>query len=260
MISYMTPQQYAWMAAGKPPCDLEPVEISGHCSTCGGEDTYGITTDAINNPTFSQHGDFFRYGTHVCRACAWLYRMGKSRPGNMVAAGEKLYWPTIAANPGRDQWISVLEEIANLPDDSQIAGILTTDVKPRLFPRMRLGTKATFGMVVHAPEYDVSGWLPLQLDKLLEIAHGVAPMLNHGYSKRSLLLGILRDYPRAIKHMDQALQWEQQLATWRQQAEFVPALVVATARGELIDGTTSATEQSATTSRKATKGQPGLFQ
>lgn len=256
----MTAQQYAWRVAGEPVADLEPETMPGVCATCGGNDTMGVPTDAINSGTFSMQSDFFRFGTHCCRACTWLYRMGKSQPGNIMAAGGKLYRPTIAENEGRDRWIRVLEEVSKLPPDAPVMGIITTDVKPRVWPRVRMATRSNFGLVVHAPEYDVTGFLAFSLDKLLEITRFAAPILARGYSKRSLLLGILRDYPRASKHIQEAIAWEKQLEQYRIEAAFAPALVAAAAGEESIDGFTGAVEQTPATSRKTTKGQPGLFQ
>lgn len=262
----MTPSQFLWSISGQPPCDIEPEPYSGPCSTCGHHDICGVKTDDINNPGFSQHDEYFRFGSHVCRACAWLYRMGKSNPGNIIGVGQKIYRPTIAENEGRDRWIRVLEEISQLPSDTYVAGVLTTDVKPRVWPRMRMATIGQFGLVVHAPDYDVAGYISMKLPTLLSMTTAMASMLARGYSKRSLLVGILKDFPRASKHLKEAMDWEYQLSIWRPQAEFAAALVVAAAPEKPVDHgndngrPTTRVEPATTASRKSIEKQPGLFQ
>ncbi len=102
-MQYLSAPQHLWYAAGRPEGKwvLEPV--TGVCSTCAAPLTEGVQTAVINNPTFAQHADFFRFGTHCCGACAWLYSDPKRTHRNVLAVGDTLRWPKIVAEPGRPQ-------------------------------------------------------------------------------------------------------------------------------------------------------------
>lgn len=227
----MTASLLLWRAAGQPAPPYPLTIEAGVCRTCGGEFVAGIDAEAINNPTFSQHADYFRsYGNGVCQACGWLYGLGKSKPGNIVAAGDALWSPLLshdnAAAQGRPTWIDVLREIAAMPADTPVAGVLTTDVKPRLWPRMELGTRAAMPLVVHCPDYDISGLRWLDVDRLLTITEVVGRALGAGYSKRRCVFGLPGDYDRFRRDPARSIALEAALAPWRELPEFIPAVLV----------------------------------
>ncbi len=131
-------------AAGRPPHPYRSEPVSSVCSTCGVPITSGVLLEQIETPTTSNHADYFRFGSkHVCNACAWLFAVGKGRPGNFIATPKRLEYTVISLDSAvadKRPWIQVLPEIAALPSDTPVAGVMTTDVKPRLWPRVRLAT------------------------------------------------------------------------------------------------------------------------
>ncbi|GIW06327.1 MAG: hypothetical protein KatS3mg060_1132 [Dehalococcoidia bacterium] len=232
MTTGLTAPQLVWYAAGTPAprWPLEPA--AGLCATCGAEVTAGVSHELINSETFSQQGDFFQYGSHVCAACAWFYSDAKQRHRSLIAAGSWLAWPLIsheaaAADPERPSWLAALQHLAGLPPTTPTTGVLTTDPKPRLWPRMRLGTAATPAIYVHALDYDVSRVVRVDLVQLLAVITPITEALNRGFSKRTVWRGLLTDYRRCLAIGRAALDLERTLAPWRPRPEFVPALLIA---------------------------------
>ena len=230
MISTST---LAWQGAGSPTQEkFKTTTYQGCCATCGvpinGE---AVAISEIDNPTFSNHADFFPFpGKHVCPACAWLYGAGKAKPGNFIATPTSYEQAVISMDSVVDDkrpWLHILTDIATLPSDTPVTGVLTTDVKPRLWTRARVSTVGRFGLYVHAPDFDLSDHIDFSLPDLLGIVDAMRPALLAGYAKASLYHGLMRDYARAQKHMAQALEWEQALMPLRGNPAFLPALLVA---------------------------------
>jgi len=222
-----------WRAAGMPApkWELEPAE--GPCGTCGRPITAGVPQKAINSPTFAQHSDYLKYGSHVCAACAWLYGLGRSRPGNFLVVGERVYWPVISLESeteDRPSWLRVIREVARMDPRLPAAGVLTTDVKPRLWPRTRVVTLRAFGLYVHAPEYDVSTFVELDLAELERVALEIGEALRQGFTKTDVYHGLWRNYKRMRRLGKEGIELEKRLSEVRQSEVFVPALVVAGVR------------------------------
>jgi len=169
-----------------------------------------------------------KFGDFNCPACAWLHSYPKPNHRNVCAIGDRLFWPVLGADSvteDRPHWATILHLLRNLPAETLVVGCITTDPKPRLWPRYRLATIGAFGLYVHAPDYDVSGFLRLDLAQLQECSLLISRALTEGYSKRAVNTGILTDFRRAAKSPSDSLSLEAELASWRQRREFIPALV-----------------------------------
>jgi len=227
----MSASSIAWHAAGQPPHEYRAIPASGVCATCAAPLTEGISLDQIETPTFANHADYFRFGSkHVCPACAWLYGIGKGRPGNYLALPARMEFTVISLESvvtDKRPWLVVLRELAGMPGDTPIAGVMTTDVKPRLWPRTRLATVARCGLYVHAPDYDVSEYRQFDLPACLALIDAMLPPLGAGFAKASLYFGLLRDYARAAKQPAQSVAWETLIAPHRGRPHFLPALIAA---------------------------------
>ena len=227
----MSATLHAWAAAGSSPPPYDAAPAAGHCATCGTETTAGVSLDQIETPTTSGHADLFRFGSqHVCPGCAWLFAAGKGRPGNYIAYGQRLEYTVISLESVVDDkrpWLEVLRDVAALPAQTPIAGVMTTDVKPRLWHRARLASVGQFGLLIHAPDYDVSEWRSFDLAECLSIVDAMLPALHAGFAKQSLYFGLLRDYARASRQLDQAIAWEKTLRPLAASPAFLPALIAA---------------------------------
>lgn len=228
-----------WRNAGEPAHKYVEEPYSGPCATCAAPCKVGVSTSQINNPTFSNHAGFFKFGTHVCRACAWLYGVGKGRPGNVIAYGDTFLRPMISADSAtqeRPTWSEVVfGEVVNEPFGTTVTGVLTTDTKPRLWPRMRITETPTVGLYVHAPDYAVSEYRDLDLPTLAECGTRIDCALELGFTKRRIYDGLLSDYLRAKKNMEGAMLLENELREARSWPEFVPAMIVSHKRRELLE-------------------------
>jgi len=257
-------------AAGHPAHGLETTpSASGVCATCGASICAGVPISAIETPTTSGHADLFRFGgQHVCDACAWLFGAGKGRPGNFVATPLRLEYTVISLESvveDKRPWLTVLRELAEMPADTPVTGVMTTDVKPRLWHRCRLATIGRFGLYVHAPEYDVSEWRDFDLRACLAVIDLMLAPLRAGFAKASVYHGLLRDYARASRDLPQVMAWDAALAPHRQQSHFLPALIAAgVTKGEKTDGRTARpvvhAQPASAGSHPADQAQPGLFQ
>lgn len=186
------------------------------------------------------HADIFRFrGRHVCPACAWLFAAGKGAPGNFVVAGASMEYVVISLESvveTKRPWLAVLRDLAQLPPDTPTTGVMTTDVKPRLWPRMRLSTVGAFGLFLHVPDYDISEWRAFDLNECLRIIQLLREPLLAGFAKASLYHGLWRDYARASKRPGDVMAWEAQLVHLRHSAAFLPALIAAgVTKGEKAD-------------------------
>lgn len=124
-------------------------------------------------------------------------------------------------------WVHALRELAKLPPDTPCAGVLTTDVKIRLWPRMMPATVGGFGLYVHAPDYDLSRYVRFDLAACLRLIDIMTPMLAEGYAKASLWYGLGRDFQRYSKDPQKSAAWESMLEAHRHLPEFMPAALMA---------------------------------
>lgn len=227
----MSASHHAWTAAGRPPHGYRETEQDTHCCTCASPIIRGVPVDEVETSTMGNHADYFAYATrHVCPACAWLFGIGKGRPGNYIAAGDRYEEAVISLESvveSKRPWLAILRDLQGAPPEMPLCGVMTTDVKPRLWPRTRMATRARFGLYIHAPDYDASGYIAFDLDDALTIIETMLPVLRAGYAKASLYHGLLRDYARAEADPAQALAWETQLAPLRRSPAYLPALIAA---------------------------------
>lgn len=229
----VTQSGLAWSAAGNPTQEkYKESEFSGVCTTCGATvDGIGVAVSEIDNAAFSNHADFFRFGTtHVCQGCAWLFGAGKGRPGNFIATPSSYEQTVISLDSvveGKRPWIEVVRELTKLPHDTPVTGVLTTDVKPRLWPRAQVATIGRFGLFVHCPDYDTSRYIDFNLTDLLDLIDLMRQPMMQGFSKRSMYFGLMQDYKQFQKNPEQVLKWENALAKWRKNPAFLPAMLIA---------------------------------
>ena len=223
----------AWRAAGRPRQEkYKTSEFSGICTTCGTPiDGDAVAVSEIDNATFSNHADFFRFGTsHVCSACAWLYGAGKGKPGNFIATPERYEQAVISLDSvveDKRPWLEVVSDLVQMPTYTPVTGVLTTDVKPRLWPRARVCTVGSFGLFVHCPDYDTSQFLEFDLAELIELIGLMRQPMLAGFSKQAIYFGLMRDFKRFQKDPAQVLGWEKQLQEWRDNPAFLPAVLIA---------------------------------
>lgn len=220
-----------WRAAGSPSVDLPHEGVSACCATCGMNISAGVPISEIETPTTAGHADLFRFGSRVvCDGCAWLFGVGKGRPGNFIAYGDRLEYTVISLESVveyKRPWLHVLRDLSALPVDTPTTGVMTTDVKPRLWHRARLARVGRFGLYVHAPEYDVSEWRDFRLRDCLDAIETITRALAAGYSKASCYFGLLRDFARFSKDPDAAMRMDTELAAIRTAPHFLPALIAA---------------------------------
>lgn len=267
-MNILSPSRLAWRAAGCPIPPYLVTDDTGSCSVCGQCISRGIALREIETPTMGAHADIFRFGSqHVCEACAWLFAAGKGAPGNFIVAGDHLEYTVISLESvvaAKRPWLAVLRDLIQLPADTQITGVMTTDVKPRLWPRMRLASVGAFGLYLHAGDYDVSEWREFNLAECLVITEALIPPLTAGFAKASLYFGLFRDHARASKRLGEVYAWEQILQPLRRSAAFLPALIAAgVTKGEKQDVKRNRSDcdpQPSTTGRHLpAPSQPGLF-
>lgn len=221
-----------WQAAGFPLAKWPLGPCAGVCATCGVIVTEGVSHERINQESFSQQGDFFQYGSHCCPACAWLYSDARKTHRGVIAAGDWIAWPlisveTAAGDPGRPSWLDALRHLATLPPDTPVAGVMTSDPKPRFWPRARLGTTARPALYVHWPDHDLSNLVRFETRQALAVADLAIEALTLGFSKRAIIGGLYRDFARVLRAGQPALALEQQLAAWRSDPAFLPAALAA---------------------------------
>jgi hypothetical protein len=219
------------MAAGSPEHPYTQEACDTVCATCAATIRQGIPLQQIETPSTANHADYFRFGSkHVCQACAWMFAAGKGRPGNYIATPGAMEYTVISLESvvtDKRPWIDVLEDIAAMPGETPVAGVMTTDVKPRLWPRVRMATVGRFGLYLHVGDYDVSEWREFSLPACLDLIGNMIEPLTAGYAKTSLYHGLFRDHARSIRDPIKTMAWEEQLSAHRNQPHFLPALIAA---------------------------------
>gem|GEM_PF-5144675 len=188
--------------------------------------------------------------------------MGRARPGNLLVVGERLYWPVISLESETDTrpaWLRVVRDVVEMNAGLPAAGILTTDVKPRLWPRAKAVTLGSFGLYVHAPEYDVSEFRYLDLATVERIARSIICALRLGFTKADIYRGLWRNYKLMRQLGTDGISLERMLASLRDIDEFVPALVVAGLRKEEKGGATRSVERAAAARSQTDQERPRLL-
>lgn len=207
----------------------------GRCATCGTEIAEGVPfaprrgIAGIDNDTFSGHAEYARWGSHVCPACAWLYGDPKRTHRGMLVVGEAGWWPTIAKPiECRPRWRHVLREVARAAPETPMTGILTTDPKPRLWPRAQLAACAAPGLYLHIPEQDISRWSVFDLRQVALALADIDSALAIDASKTAVLRGLWSAPALADRHgIDRIDAVESRLALRRGSIEFSIAMVIA---------------------------------
>lgn len=265
----VSPSHYTWQSAGNPTHPYKEEAINGQCATCGSPTNIGIPLTEIETPSTANHADYFRFGSkHVCCACAWLYAVGKGRPGNYIANGDRMESLVISQESvviDKRPWLIALNELAEMPPETSITGVMTTDVKPRLWPKTRFATVENFGLYVHAPDYDLSTWLDFSLNDCLAATRLMREPLLAGFSKASIYHGLFRDFARTGRDPTKAMEWERKLAEMRKKSYFIPALIAAGIKQEdkkdvkPVERPASNLDLAAAGGNKPAQAQLGLF-
>lgn len=210
----MSAPHLIWSSFGRPAPEgktgsayrFEPAD--GCCATCAAPIAEGVPftprrgVPGIDNDTFHGHAEYARWGTHVCRACAWLYGDPKRTHRGVLVVGERGWWPVIAATKagdeakakaveGRPRWRYALAEIARAPADTPVTGVLTVDPKPRLWPRAEIATAAAPGLYVHSPDHDWSRWTAFDLREVARALALVDQAVALGATKSACWAGLL---------------------------------------------------------------------
>ena len=265
----MTASRLIWTAAGSPDQKHPTEPDTGRCMICGSEiDGEAVHAKRIIKSTTAGDSQLFRFrqATHFCIPCAWLMELGKGRPGNFIASEQTGFELAVISVESvvadKRPWLHIVRDLAQLPPDTTITGVLTTDVKPRLWHRCQIATIADFGLYIHAPDYDVSEWRQFSLDDLLGTIDAMMPILRHGYAKSAVYHSLFNDYKRASRDPAEALRLESTLADLRRRPEFLPALLMAgVTKEEKRTYAKPARHTDVTTANRseADPTQPGLF-
>lgn len=211
---------------------------TGSCATCAAPLTSGVPFEprrgiagiaGIDNDTFSGHSEYARWGTHVCKACAWLYGDPKRMHRSVLVVGGRGWWPTIAQTiEGRPRWRYILGEVARSAPSTPMTGVLTTDPKPRLWPRTCIATCGVPGLYVHIPEQDISRWAPIDITRLACALRAVDAAVQAGATKTATLRGLF-GAPKLVDALglDMIDRLERELSPMRGTIEFNIAAVIA---------------------------------
>ena len=265
----MSASVLTYTAAGRPAHSYTSEPAAGVCATCGTAIVSGVPLAQIETPTTADHASYFRFGSrHVCDACAWLYGAGKGRPGNYLATPGGYESTVISLESvveDKRPWLTVLRDLLELAPATPVAGVMTTDVKPRLWPRVRLATIGAFGLYVHCPDYDVSEWRVFDLAACLAVVDLMIPPLTAGFAKASLYHGLWRDHARASRDPMQTAAWETALSAHRAAPYYLPAVIAAGVTKEMKRDVKQSGRPAVDTHPAATRGdqhrptQLGLF-
>ncbi len=252
MTNELTASQLAWKGLGMPQHGYPEEDVEDFCTTCGIRIARGVHTRHISSATFSNHATFFRGGEYACGACAYLFEYWvKKRFANAVAwvdaeGNAQCISPLLsrqaALEQGRTSWWDALKSLEILPPHTPVVALLATDLNIRQWPHMRLCTRGDFGVLLHTPDYEstgyASGFAPCSLDRILELQTFLQPILEAGYSKSRILRNLLEDAKLFAKQPHTVLAWEKSLVEMRPNPEFLPALLSC----GLLKGETDATE------------------
>lgn len=214
---------------GNPSLEFNAVRHDGNCACCFFKIKDGYAVSEIKGVSFSRQKSFLS-GDFLCVACMWMFNEPKKAHINLIAFGEKIVFPMISwdtATNERPNWFHTLSELAKMPMQTSVSGVLTVDPKPRLWPMSELVTRSNFGLYVHNQDYNVSEFMRLDLDKILMIAEYLIDLIALKFSKRTLYSGILKDTPRVKKDIARFVKIETELKKLRKNKEFIPALMIA---------------------------------
>lgn len=244
-------QRVIWEQLNNPKGKYPLVPYQGVCATTGEPIEYGVPIESIITDAFSNHADFFPYSDHVSKWCAWWYSAPKETHRSVILIGDRVEFPTISLNPkqsesegdpnkkkresyyslppceNRPNWLDVFKELAALPSDTLTGGVLTTDPKLRLWPRAQLCTVADFGLFVHFPDYNLSGFQRFNVCKCLEIVDVIIELLQQGFIKKVIASSLLNDAKKVKADLPLTLALEARLKPLRELPEFLPALLIA---------------------------------
>ena len=237
--------QILWQAMGRPAPEgktgatyrFEP--CGGRCATCAIPIDAGVPFEprrgaaGINNKTFYGHAEYARWGTHVCAACAWLYGDPKRTHRGVLGVGGRGWWPTISKPvDGRPLWRDVLADVgaerSALSPETPMSGVLTTDTKPRLWPRAEAATIGSPGLYVHAPDYNWSQATRFDWSGIRAALAAVDAARAAGATKHAIWHGLLL-WPALVDKagLGLVIDLETRLVPWRGMPEGLIATVIA---------------------------------
>lgn len=228
----ITAPQMMWAGFGYPEIVGKKWTILGRvncCGHCGNSMDRSVHIDDIVTPIFSGTKEYFSSDT-ICYACAWMF---STREMNKTIwafhDGEKFqaFNPNVKPKDnGRKQWLELLEEFRGVPNDTPCCGVLSTDFKVRKWHLMRPATRANFGLVIHAPMYDMSEYVDFQLDEMFDLINLINEVRNKGYKPMSILKGLHNDFKRYANNYGRDFTHETTLQVKRKSPAFIPALLL----------------------------------
>lgn len=214
-------------AAGSPDVENLQSGVDAYCGTCGQHVKQAVHQNNVNNPTFSQHGDFLK-GEWICAGCVFMYKQGKAKPGNYIAVeDDQFYYLAIADTGDKKPWSKMLVDLIKMSPSTKVTGVLTTDVKPRLWPRSNIATISDFGLYLHAPDYDVSEYRAFDLQSCIDCIAVINKAMALKFTKASIYQNLFGYHKIAIKDLTSTQTLEAELSVLRANAAFIPALIIA---------------------------------
>ena len=219
-----------WENMGNPPHKYNTSKVAGYCACCGVkiEGDFALSRDVLGT-TFGRYTGSITFGTHICNSCAWFCSFPKQTHRNVIAAGNDVWWPMISrdsATEERPSWFDVLYAIKEMKPDTPVIGVATTDPKPRLWPTVQEMTVGNFGLYVHHPDFDVSDFFKLNINRVIDYSIFISELLSQGFSKKSCFFSVLNDIKKVKKMPLELLETEKILKKMRGNPEFILALLI----------------------------------
>jgi hypothetical protein len=240
----MSATQLIWAAAGHPATEgktgsrYQLEQSPGRCATCAVPISDGVPFEprrgvaGINNGTFHGHAEYARWGTHVCAACAWLFGDPKRTHRSILVLGESIWWPILGqpteATEGRPRWREVFGCLDYVARDTPMAGILTTDTKPRLWPRIRMSLADAPGLYIHSPAHNWSHWTHFDRGSVAAALQLVDAAMALGATRMAAWQGLAGNTKLLDHHgLDAVLTLDESIQPLRGGAELLIACLIA---------------------------------
>lgn len=146
-----------------------------------------------------------------------MYGEPKRHHRGVLALGGRIAWSLLGTKPDGDRprWRQMWGDVARMAKvapDTPMTGVLTTDVKPRLWPRCRPATASRPGVYLHSPDHDWSAWVDLDLGRVAACMSTLDYAVSIGASKLACWSGLglntklIDKHPEAVERIEAALE------------------------------------------------------